>query len=402
MNNHEGSVSGAIACSLKLLILLTACVLFLVPAAHADENQNLVVGDWEWMQTGEPVHLPYTVAPLPPSEGFQVQERSSTCPGPCPVNGEKGTPRLRDQGLSGSKATCRGACGADCPPDRCKDLPAVTIPYAEGTCTYSHVIECYAAQACIDHDACYDDCSENPIYANFTWYGLPYIWKHIHDPCQVRCDRNCFAEYGTGTCLKYADFPGKVTTFLGKFVDSLFPPLYDLPLTFSDCPVYKETETPPPDTLLPPEWILPNMTSGPTPPPLQIPVGKWVGTWKFSGVSTGGCTYNHAGKLEWIISSASGGTFSGTTNVDGIDLRWGVSENPQKKCTHDSYTKASGTVTGTVTGNALKGSFTHTVSRTGETQKFGWTATLDGDMITGTIPAPKSGGSGGSFSLKLT
>jgi hypothetical protein len=266
------------------------------------------------------------------------------------------------------------------------------------------VIECLAHQACIDHDACYDDCSENPAQANKSWYlGLPYTWKKVHDPCQVRCDRNCFKDYGVATCAKFADFPGKAKPFLGDLFDSLFPPLSGEPITFSDEPTFeKDDVTPPTDTLLPPEWIVPNMTSGPTPPPLQIPVGKWVGTWKFSGVSTGGCTYNHAGKLEWTISAASNGAFSGTTNVGGIDLRWGISENPQKKCTHDSYTTASGTVTGTITGNALKGSFTHTVSETGETQKYGWTATLAGDTINGTIPPPKSGGSGGSFSLKLT
>jgi hypothetical protein len=394
--NREIPVTG----SLKMIIFLTACVMFLVPAVNAEVIDQSLLKDWKF--DGVQVPLSYNVPPLPPSEKIWGNPMG-TYKGSCPIGGP--APELLETDLW-SKATCRGACGSDCQEDRCKKIGEVRLKVKGGTCVYRNVIECDSHQGCMEHDECYDDCSENPAEAIKSWFGIDYTWKHVHDPCQVRCDFNCFGDYGVATCAKWADIPGKapgnVGTLLGLIADYLSPPLLGTPIRFSNQPTFEPDEvTPPPDTLLPPEWIQPNITSGPTPPPLPSQLeGRWVGTWKFSGVSTGGCTYSSAGKLEWTISTASNGAFSGTTNVGGIDLRWGISADPQKKCTHYSYTTASGTVTGAYTGNALKGSFTHSVSETGETQKYGWTATLDGDTITGTFPAPKSGGSGGSFSLK--
>jgi hypothetical protein len=144
-----------------------------------------------------------------------------TYTGPCPI-GTDGAPQLRQTGLS-SGAECRGACGMDCPDSRCKPLGDWPIKIEGGTCTYKNMTECPAHKGCIDHDACYDYCTEK-AGDNSVVFG------HCHGLCNGRC----YDEYGVVQCSKWADLP-VVSSVLGFFTD---PPPMDVSLRFSDEPVF--------------------------------------------------------------------------------------------------------------------------------------------------------------------
>jgi hypothetical protein len=141
--------------------------------------------------------------------------------GPCPI-GTDGAPQLRETGLS-SGAECRGACGMDCPAERCESVSDEKIVVDGGVCTYQHVKVCPAHKGCIDHDACYDYCTEK-VGDNSVVFG------HCHGLCNGRC----YNEYGVVQCSKWAALPG-VSSVLGFFTD---PPPMDVSLTFSDEPVF--------------------------------------------------------------------------------------------------------------------------------------------------------------------
>ena len=141
--------------------------------------------------------------------------------GPCPI-GNDGAPQLRQTGLS-SGAECRGACGMDCPIERCINLDDLQIPVKEGTCTYKNMTMCPAHKGCIDHDACYDYCTEK-AGDNSVVFG------HCHGLCNGRC----YDEYGILQCAKWAALPG-ISSVLDFIAD---PPPMDVSLMFSDVPVF--------------------------------------------------------------------------------------------------------------------------------------------------------------------
>jgi hypothetical protein len=145
--------------------------------------------------------------------------------GPCPI-GTGGAPQLRQTGLS-SGAECRGACGMDCPDERCKPLGDWPIKIEGGTCTYKNMIGCPSHQGCIDHDACYDYCSEKSGDSSV-------LFGHCHGLCNQRC----YDEYGIVACAKWAALPGAVNTKVGRFLDYYTNPSMDVSLTFSDEPVF--------------------------------------------------------------------------------------------------------------------------------------------------------------------
>ena len=160
----------------------------------------------------------------PPYETDKPMNRG-TYTGPCPI-GTGGAPQLRQTGLS-SGAECRGACGMDCPADRCEPILAVKVVVDGGVCTYYNVVDCVSHKGCRDHDACYDYCTEKQGDSSV-------LFGHCHGLCNQRC----YDEYGYITCSKWAALPGAFITAFGWVQDSVTPPLADKSLVFSDEPVF--------------------------------------------------------------------------------------------------------------------------------------------------------------------
>ena len=116
----------------------------------------------------------------------------------CPI-GTDGAPNLRDPGIA-SGAQCRGACGEDCPSDRCDQVADVTIPVSDSAgnqynCVYRNVLNCLTHQGCVDHDACYDSCA---VAGESSLYGS----------CHRRCNDECFERWGSAQCGAWADIAG--------------------------------------------------------------------------------------------------------------------------------------------------------------------------------------------------
>ena len=240
------SISRVTACRLAVLVLSIGCAGFFVPAVHAQDLPNPFFTGWNWQGTGSNVYLP-SLGDLIPLPGDYHPDHRGAYAGPCPI-GEQGAPELINTNLQ-SGGLCRGACGSDCPADRCHSVPDVHLELPDGTCTYHSVLECEAAQGCVDHDRCYDYCSESLANSRLSFLTS----QKYHDLCQDRCDLNCYLDYDAGTCAKWADFPGKMTARGGSIMDFLFPPRYDFSLFFSDPPnftprVITPTTTPPPPT----------------------------------------------------------------------------------------------------------------------------------------------------------
>ena len=162
--------------------------------------------------------------PKPPYITDNPAKRGSYS-GPCPI-GKDGAPQLRQTGLS-SGAECRGACGMDCPANRCEPILAVKVTVPGGVCTYYNVVDCVSHKGCRDHDACYDYCTEKAGDDSV-------VFGHCHGLCNGRC----YDEYGYITCSKWAALPGSFVTAFGWIQDSVSPPLADKFLVFSDEPVF--------------------------------------------------------------------------------------------------------------------------------------------------------------------
>lgn len=137
----------------------------------------------------------------------------------CPI-GTNGAPNLRDPGIA-SGAQCRGACGEDCPIDRCDQVADITIPVSDSagkeyTCIYKDVLNCLTHQGCRDHDACYDGCAasgENSLFG----------------PCHQKCNNECFEKWGNAQCGAWSD----ITGYRG---DYYLNPDFDGVLLFSNPP----------------------------------------------------------------------------------------------------------------------------------------------------------------------
>ncbi len=140
----------------------------------------------------------------------------------CPI-GIDGAPNLIDPGIvSGSK--CRGACGEDCPSDRCDPVAHIIIPVYDASgqqynCVYNNVVRCLTHQGCRDHDACYDKCAEA---GETSLYGS----------CHSKCNSECFDKWGYTQCGAWSDITGYVGDY---WVD----PDFDGYLLFSDPPELK-------------------------------------------------------------------------------------------------------------------------------------------------------------------
>jgi hypothetical protein len=175
-------------------------------------------------------------------------------------------PFLIDPGIY-SRATCRGACGEDCPTDRCSPADDITIPFTyqgvSGLCVYRQVIACPSHQGCRDHDACYDYCTEQVKETD------------ILGACHAVCNQRCYAEYGIDMCVRWADLPKIILSeqmgnTAGQTVDWARPPLYDASILYSASPTFEISL---PTTAIPsytpagpnvPRGVYDDYTAGPT------------------------------------------------------------------------------------------------------------------------------------------
>jgi len=95
----------------------------------------------------------YFTAPAEPAEDIAT---APACPSPPPGY------QLIDPGIA-SGALCRGACGADCDTDACRQQNPFTLCVSSGDsyriCTYATVFACGSHPCCVTHDNCYDACA---------------------------------------------------------------------------------------------------------------------------------------------------------------------------------------------------------------------------------------------------
>ena len=112
------------------------CSFMIMPAAAipSDYKENKI----PWSETFDRVRIinaEYDHRLLPPQPPYITDNPTNrgSYTGPCPI-GTDGAPQLRQTGLS-SGAECRGACGMDCPDERCKPLGDWPIKIDGGTCT---------------------------------------------------------------------------------------------------------------------------------------------------------------------------------------------------------------------------------------------------------------------------
>lgn len=100
----------------------------------------------------------------------------------------------QDPGIA-SGSTCRGACGANCPPtcregpdaSTCVEWQTADCQWHAKVCTYP-VLECGTHEGCRTHDACYDDCAGAAV---------PFA-------CRLGCDRACVTKHGFENCTSWA------------------------------------------------------------------------------------------------------------------------------------------------------------------------------------------------------
>jgi len=282
MKNNTKHVSGAVVYSLVILVFLTACVTVLVPGVWAEEKNNTFFTDWNVVQTGGGVHvdllstpfyLPEVIADTTFLKGYYD---NNGCPIGMTVGG-KAAPHLRDPGFA-SGASCRGACGPDCPTGRCKQLPEIAIENKDktGTCWYYGVIECPTDTGCQEHDSCFDWCANNGDKLT----------------CYSQCNERCFDKYGFATCAEWADIPGRTGKYATKTFDFIFRPSYDQSsLKFSYPPRF--LENPPTiattSTTQTSQPVPVTTTTIPTTKPITtttIPATKPITTTKTSGPDT--------------------------------------------------------------------------------------------------------------------
>lgn len=233
MNTFFPSVSTTVRPILAILIISAVlCSFITMPAAAAG-----VFDDWSWQENGKPIGqipgqnavgtltLAPVVVPTPPYSTDKPSARGLYL-GNCPI-GTGNAPQLRQTALS-SGAQCRGACGVDCPPERCKPVADITVPFEGGTCTYRNVISCPSHYGCRDHDACYDICTEQ-LGDSSLLFGT----------CHGICNQRCYDEWNYPDCIIWAALPGMISSTTSGKVDAKAGPIFDRNLFFSDPPEFK-------------------------------------------------------------------------------------------------------------------------------------------------------------------
>lgn len=191
--------------------------------------------------------------------------------GPCPI-GTSGAPELIDPGIT-SGALCRGACGMDCPDERCDLLTdstgaatpiTIAIQSPRGICTYNNVLECPTHAGCQIHDGCFDVCTEH------------YHMNSQTDTCHLNCDLDCVKAYGLTNCVLWADAPTTVynsqfTAAMGYIMDYTSGVDFSGYYFYSDPPVFTPVSPTPTPTPTPTPSSTPETSAPPTTPETSIP-----------------------------------------------------------------------------------------------------------------------------------
>ncbi|MEI8330906.1 MAG: hypothetical protein WCF90_04535 [Methanomicrobiales archaeon] len=235
--SHGRQIARTMTAAIALCIILSCAIM---PAA-AKATPNFFDW-WSWDGSKQPL-LPLpdqnavgtitrepVIVPTPPYSTDNPQARGLYL-GTCPV-GTGNAPQLRQTDLS-SGALCRGACGIDCPPERCKAVADIAIPFEGGTCIYKNVISCPSHQGCRDHDACYDICTEQLGDSSL-----------LMGTCHGICNKRCFDEWYYQYCILWAALPGIFNSSISGIVDFAMVPIFDKNLIFSNPPQFKPAVTP--------------------------------------------------------------------------------------------------------------------------------------------------------------
>jgi hypothetical protein len=119
--------------------------------------------------------------------------------------------------------------------------------------------------------------------------------------------------------------------------------------------------------------------------------GKWTGSWNWTSVGDGGCTYHDSGNVTLNLKQTNGAV-TGTFTTSGIELRY------TNDCSFAMTTNSQGNVTGTVTNTDISLQYTAPISETGGSNTYKWAVTVSGTTtLKGTAVSTK--GSTGSFTL---
>ncbi|MBN1314705.1 MAG: hypothetical protein JXA42_04535 [Anaerolineales bacterium] len=145
-----------------------------------------------------------------------------------------------DSAMGPCSARCRGACGADCEPNNCKESKELRcVKHDDGRNTGMMVqyliYDCGLHQGCIDHDNCYDQC--NAQLGCNTWSAA--VCRHAWTIDTVLaiahpdwwCDEKAIAEHGPIYPVLWMEGYGPQPmreTF--EYLDEEYEPIYS-----SDC-----------------------------------------------------------------------------------------------------------------------------------------------------------------------
>jgi hypothetical protein len=188
-------------------------------------------------------------------------------------------------------------------------------------------------------------------------------------PAGISCGSDCSEIYDLGTVVTLTATPDEGSTFDGWS---------GLCSGDGNCIVTMDAD----------KGVVASFSSIPVPDGDTGFVGTWSGTYNYTSVGDGGCTYNSSGTMTMTIS-VDESTASGTTSVDGFELRW------TDDCSLYGYVASSGTFTATISGDIINGTSSYPIAETGGTWTPSFSGTLSDNTISGTLSATGSG----TFSL---
>lgn len=188
----------------------STCAAYYTQQLSADSSPD---APFIMISNAAPFPVVYGYFPFDPEGAFEMQNTSSSgcvlMKNTAPVTAQAEVfevPLLAEipfnqKGPCGSR--CRGACGIDCTLSNCtvEDVFRCFTDAAGENTGYGIQVKRYTCgvhQACVTHDACYDDCNRA--------YGCHTFWSAwcSHGTRPGNCDGNCFADWGYTQCVTWA------------------------------------------------------------------------------------------------------------------------------------------------------------------------------------------------------
>ena len=242
------------------------------------------------------------------------------------------------------EAKCRGACGPDCTHNNCKfyidDRCEKNMGGEnDGTASLVKVYECGTHPACIEHDACYDDCNRRHGCGTFA----AAVCRHagVLDPStamaalfglNISCDRKVLNTYPYGDVedwtLGYGPQPNMQTY-------EYHIPEYRYVEDPINCPRPDQLQEEPSPEEAP---SISNIPEG------AFPAGQYKGE---TGLAPG----LNAGQLlkdEFVITLGEDGNLSGSLIVEYLTLSYSDEDN---NCTRQYHFAFTGSFSGQLTSN---------------------------------------------------